>query len=129
METTDRKRAKKLLELGYEGEPNNFWFYCTECKEFETDRFTKTNITGDTYHCCECGTELEMVDYYSADTLFDWLRENFWEPDVKFFEIQEDGIYLARFDDSWSAWVEYKDSLTNMLADAIIKILEQEKVK
>jgi len=113
---TDKDRSIRLKELGYSAETIYNWVLVKDVDGNE-DYELKSWYNSDSFPA------------YSADTLFDWLRENFWEPDVKFFEIQEDGIYLARFDDSWSAWTDFQDSLTNMLADAIIWILEQEKVK
>jgi len=64
---------------------------------------------------------------YTADVLFQWLRDNYWEPDVKFFEVQEDGIYLASFNDSESYWIEFKTTLTDLLGEAICEILERSK--
>ena len=117
-ELTTREVSQRLKDLDFQCEhshvvavnPNGKVIYSSDPQEIQI----MMSVTDEVYPA------------YSASTLFEWLRENYWEPDVKFFEIQEDGIYLASFDDSKSTWIEYTN-LADMLAESISWILTQEK--
>ena len=118
---TSREVSQRLMDVGFKAGSDSGWRdtmgYGADAPEW---RIIHNSVSHYDAHSSQ------IIPAYSASTLFEWLRQNFWEPDVKFFEIQEDGIYLASFDDSESTWIEYT-SLPDMLAESIIWILTQEK--
>ena len=113
---TTREVSQRLLQAGFDETRESVWY---KGKIVSVEALMEYALEVDVDFT-------EVYPAYSASTLFEWLRQNFWEPDVKFFEIQEDGIYLASFDDSESTWIEYT-SLPDMLAEAVIFVLTQEK--
>ena len=119
MNYTSKEASIRLKELGFECEHNAVIAINPNGKAFlstiESEILVLMSATKQCYPA------------YTSDQLFIWLRENYLEPDVKFFEIQEDGIYLASFTMSEQYWVDYKTNLTDMLAHACIWILEQKQ--
>ena len=125
---TNKELSMRLKKAGFTLKGNDFSFHCKKCNVYEPERYTMTSTDGsyeDYYHCVKCSTELDMVDLYDAEVLYGWLQR--WHRDDPFrsFEIQHDGI--AVFD--WGPrdsdkWIEYKTSLADMLAEAILWVLE-----
>ena len=122
---TNKELSMRLKKVGFEGEHTETWqapaIYNKEVsieevirQEYEVMVLRKN---GHFPH--------HEIPAYDAGILFEWLRG--WHRDDPFrsFEIQHDGI--AVFD--WGPrdsdkWIEYKTSLADMMAEAILWILE-----
>ena len=67
------------------------------------------------------------IPAYDAEVLYEWLRG--WHRDDPFrsFEIQNDGIIAFDWGPRDNAkWIEYETSLADMLAEAILWVLEDD---
>jgi len=73
----------------------------------------------------EFATKATIIPAYDAEVLFEWLRG--WHRDDPFrsFGIENDGITAFDWGPRDNAkWIEYKTSLADMMAEAILWILE-----
>jgi len=108
---TDKERSIRLKVLGFEGEYEKYSDNNHEVEEYHDGMLISTHI----------------YPAYSADTLFDWLRE--WaRKENHDIIIGIDATIITQYDPPyWKRNVIYSNSITNMLADAIIFILKQER--
>ena len=127
---TNKELSMRLKTAGFTLKGNAFSFHCKKCNVYEPDRYTMTSTDGsheDYYHCVKCNTELDMVDLYDAEVLYEWLRG--WHRDDPFrsFGIENDGITAFDWGPRDNAkWIEYETSLADMLAEAILWVLEDD---
>jgi hypothetical protein len=129
-ECTDKERSLKLYKLGFEEWDKRADIYIQYYDENGKLQDTVPEKIPISWKC-------EVIPAYSAETLFKWLRDN--TRNVCGFDYSTPispmlGMSVAKFNTGNDVvlgdviHITFKTSLADMLADAIICILSQEKV-
>ena len=113
MNYTNKEDSIRLKELGFELDSDKCWKHLTiEEKDY-----------GKLFHISDIDEHIAYIPAYTSDQLFEWLREN------GDFDIHKNWMMAIKGDpfkaDSHEP-IKYETNLTDMLAKAVIWILEQE---
>jgi|FLOH01.1.fsa_nt_gi hypothetical protein len=112
---TTRKVSQRLMEVGFSADTIYNWVLVKDVNGVE-DYELKEWYNSDSSPA------------YSASTLFEYLQAWVKASKERFMEIQEDGMVASDWDvEGANPWFKYETSLADMLAEAIIWILTQEK--
>ena len=116
MNYTNKEDSIRLKELGFELDSDKCWKHLTiEEKDY-----------GKLFHISDIDEHIAYIPAYTSDQLFEWLRE-WWEPMVRDFELLPDEMRIYHHLENWGGEVDFETNLTDMLAKAVIWILENER--